>query len=301
MSGRPEGAASQRQLEAHQLPCVKSRARASRPIAAISDSSDSAARRQLRRPRQRRALSPSSHRRQWPPAKAAAAVCGSPSADIGRNLIQRPTARRRRRRPRLSARAAPPARPSRSLRGSFPPAASGRRSPPGRARPARRSPPARRCAPRCPAHRPRPRKQRRPSSRVRPRICRLPRAVTSMTPLPCRGAASQSPIKRLGRKPSGNRVEPHQQPVAGLHRRRQGRAGAAPRKPPARPLCRSAIMPPPPCASRLGDQRREIVVDGIAQRMPQAAPPRRGEALGDERRRPGFSRSMKARTVSSPT
>ena len=41
-------------------------------------------------------------------------------------------------------------------------------------------------------------------------------------------------------------------------------------------------------AARLGDQRFEVVVDGVAQRMPEAAPARRGKTLGDEGARPGI-------------
>ena len=145
--------------------------------------------------------------------------------DIGRHRVHARVARRRRRRPKPSGRAA--CQPGASMPARMrPPAARDRRFPAGRARPEARSRPARRFARRCRAHRrPPPAATRFPPSS--PRICRLPRAVTSMMPLPWRSADSQSPIKRFGRKSSSDRIEPHQQAVAGLHRRGEGRAGAA--------------------------------------------------------------------------
>ena len=130
------------------------------------------------------------------------------------------------------------------------------------------------------------REQPRPTAVVRPRICKLPRAVTSTMPLPCRAPRSQSPIKWLRRQTSSDRVEPHQQAVAGLHRRRQRRAGAAAVN--RRQAARSAFMPPPPAPAprRSGrrDRRRSNCAAGATAR--DGAPT---EALGDESsRRPDF-------------
>ena len=125
--------------------------------------------------------SPATASRQATPASTRAAVSLTSAVD----RIHVRTARRHRRRPTPSGRAVPPARPPRSPRECARQAAADRRSPPDRARPAARSRPARRCAPRCPAHRPRAASSR-PIAPSGPVICRLPRAVTSTMPLPCR-------------------------------------------------------------------------------------------------------------------
>ena len=89
-----------------------------------------------------------------------------------------------------------------------------------------------------------------------------------------RGFAESDQLLR--RQPGRDRIEPHQQAVAGLHRRGQRRAGAAAQR---------RVHAADSCAPRLGDQRRQVVVDRIAQRVPEPAPARRGEALGDGARR----------------
>ena len=99
-----------------------------------------------------------------------------------------------------------------------------------------------------------------------PRICRLPRALISMMPLPCARAASQSPMNASsGIGPAGN--EPREQPVARLHGGRQAGAGAAgeglahsaasawmPRSSPRRDRCGADAKVP--CAARPRAVRR---------------------------------------------
>ena len=84
-------------------------------------------------------------------------------------------------------------------------------------------------------------------SAVRPRICKLPRAVTSMMPLPCRRADSASPINDFGDNP----------PATGLSRTSRpspvcmgaAKAGQAPRRekafmlPPQAPRPRQSARP----------------------------------------------------------
>ena len=61
---------------------------------------------------------------------------------------------------------------------------------------------------------------------VNPRTCRLPRAVISIVPLPCAARRRTEGGEGFERN-ALRRRQPHQQPVAGRHRRRQARAGAA--------------------------------------------------------------------------
>ena len=119
---------------------------------------------------------------------------------------------------------------------------------------------------------------------VSPRICRLPRAVTSTTPLPCRSAALHSPIKALGERPpaTGLRRTSSPSPVCiGADSAGHGaaaREAAGPYPPPCRQRVHAATCSA--CASAI--KRGEIVVDRVAQRVPQPAPARRGKTLGDE-------------------
>ena len=62
---------------------------------------------------------------------------------------------------------------------------------------------------------------------VKPRTWMLPRAVISMMPLPCARAAAHSAVN-AAKRDRADRQQPHQQSVAGRHRRRQPGTRAAP-------------------------------------------------------------------------
>ena len=101
----------------------------------------------------------------------------------------------------------------------------------------------------------------RPRCREKPRNCRLPRAVTSTMPLPCRAADSQSPIKLLGESPpeTGKRRTSNPSPVGiGADKRRAGAASQA------------ALMPPAPIraprrSARRGRRRRNCAADATGR------------------------------------
>ena len=271
MSGRTEVGRERRPIC---LPALGFRSRARRPAQRGNRAEDRQRRRRTRRPSAK-------------PPSGVAASCIARHGDPPRQRRRRaPPSAGRRPRPRpcrARRRRRPPPRPS-DRAGASPAAAMpladrlgerarDRRSPPGRAR---RAAPVSTGTPgprrRCRAHR-----RRAASSRAESRRQPADLQTAARGDLDDAVAVPCAPLRRArsscsGASPPERRIEPHQQPVAGLHRRGERRAGAAAR---AARSCRHLLR------ARLGDQRGEIVVDGIAQRMPQAAPARRGEPLGD--------------------
>ena len=121
---------------------------------------------------------------------------------------------------------------------------------------------------------------------LNPRTWMLPRAVTSMTPLPC-SPRRRAQLRECGKRDGADRHQPHQQSVAGRHRRRQSRdRRRGGRIESVHGHARS------PRATPRDRHRRRCGADAKSR-----AAARRRAARQSRRQPAGFSRSRNARTV----